>query len=119
MEWYLKVLKNYAGFSGRARRKEYWMFFLINMGISFVIGLIGGALEFELLGSLYSLAVMIPSIAVGVRRIHDTNKSGWFILIPIYNIILFATEGDSGPNEYGEDPKAEGGLASDDNILDA
>ena len=119
MEWYLKVLKNYAGFSGRARRKEYWMFFLVNMGISFVIGLIGGAIEFELLGSLYSLAVMIPSIAVGVRRIHDTNKSGWFILIPIYNLILFATEGNSGSNEYGEDPKAEGSLASNENILDA
>lgn len=120
MEWYLKVLKNYAGFGGRARRKEFWMFFLVNMGIGIVLNIIGTAIDFLLLGTIYSLAVMIPYLAVGVRRIHDTGKSGWFILIPIYNIILFATEGDKGANDFGDDPKGAGaGTASDDAILDA
>ena len=118
MEWYLKVIKNYAGFSGRARRKEFWMFYLVNMGISIVLNMVGAAIGFELIGSIYSLAVLIPTIAVGVRRIHDTNKSGWFILIPIYNIILFATEGDKGANDHGADPKNEG-ITSDDAVLDA
>ena len=106
MNWYLKVLKQYADFNGRARRKEYWMFALINFLISFVIGFIGGIMEFTLLGTIYSLAVFIPSIAVAVRRMHDVGKSGWFILIPIYNLILACTNGESGENKYGTDPKA-------------
>ena len=84
MEWYLKVMRdNYANFNGRARRKEYWMFALFNFLISFVIGFIGGIMEFTLLGTIYSLAVFIPSIAVAVRRMHDVGKSGWFILLPL------------------------------------
>ena len=106
MNWYLKVLQNYATFSGRARRKEYWMFFLFNMIVSIVINIIAMAIEFELLGSLYSLAVLVPGIAVGVRRMHDVGKSGWFLLIPIYNFILACTDGIQGDNEYGTDPKA-------------
>ena len=106
MNWYLKVLKQYADFNGRARRKEYWMFALFNFLISFVIGFIGGIMEFTLLGTIYSLAVFIPSIAVAVRRMHDVGKSGWFILIPIYNLILACTNGESGENKYGSDPKA-------------
>jgi uncharacterized membrane protein YhaH (DUF805 family) len=106
MNWYLKVLKQYADFNGRARRKEYWMFALFNFLISFVIGFIGGIMEFTLLGTIYSLAVFIPSIAVAVRRMHDVGKSGWFILIPIYNLILACTNGESGENKYGTDPKA-------------
>jgi len=106
MNWYLKVLKQYADFNGRARRKEYWMFALFNFLISFVIGFIGGIMEFTLLGTIYSLAVFIPSIAVAVRRMHDVGKSGWFILIPIYNLILACTNGDSGDNKFGADPKA-------------
>jgi uncharacterized membrane protein YhaH (DUF805 family) len=106
MNWYLKVLQNYATFSGRARRKEYWMFFLFNMIVSIVINIIAMAIEFELLGSLYSLAVLVPGIAVGVRRMHDVGKSGWFLLIPIYNFILACTDGVQGDNEYGTDPKA-------------
>jgi uncharacterized membrane protein YhaH (DUF805 family) len=57
------------------------------------------------LGTIYSLGVLIPSIAVGVRRMHDVGKSGWFLLIPIYNLILAVREGESGPNKYGPDPK--------------
>lgn len=108
MNWYLKVLKQYADFNGRARRKEYWMFFLINTIISY--GIIGIAFAAELpalssVSSVYSLAVLIPSIAVGVRRMHDVGKSGWFLLIPIYNLILACTNGTEGENEYGPDPK--------------
>lgn len=112
IEWYKKVIfENYANFSGRARRKEYWMFFLTNMIISFFIGFIAGFVAALLVpgtqipGIVYNLAVLIPSIAVAVRRMHDLGKSGWYLLIPIYNLILLCTEGDQGPNEYGPDPK--------------
>ena len=107
MNFYLKVLQNYATFNGRARRSEYWYFFLFNVIISIAVSIIGGMLEMAFLGNIYSLAVLIPSIAVGVRRMHDVGKSGWFLLIPIYNIILAVTEGEKGENQYGPDPKSE------------
>ena len=106
MNYYTKVLKNYATFSGRARRSEYWYFVLFNIIISIVLGLIGGMLELGFLSNLYSLLIIVPSIAVGVRRMHDVGKSGWFLLIPIYNLILAVTEGTKGTNAYGADPKA-------------
>ena len=112
MSWYLTVLKKYAVFSGRARRKEYWMFFLFNMIISFILGLIEGIIGIgsestgSILANIYSLAVFIPGIAVGVRRMHDVGKNGWFLLIPIYNLILAVSEGNKGDNTYGPDPKA-------------
>ncbi len=106
MNWYLKVLKNYAVFSGRARRKEYWMFFLINMIISFALGFLDGMLGTVFIGAIYNLAVLVPSIAVAIRRMHDVGKSGWFILIPIYNLILAATEGEQHENKYGPNPKS-------------
>ena len=78
MSWYLTVLKKYAVFSGRARRMEYWMFALFNFIISFALAfleaLVGGP---GIVAVLYSLAVLVPSIAVGVRRLHDTDRSGW------------------------------------------
>jgi len=110
MNWYLKVLNQYADFNGRARRKEYWMFALINFIISMILTLVDTEIfknELGVLDLIYSLAVLVPTIAVAVRRMHDVGKSGWFILIPIYNLILALTEGDSGPNEYGPDPKTE------------
>lgn len=113
MNWYLKVIQNYATFSGRARRKEYWMFFLFNMLISIVLNIIAGVIKFPLLGSLYSLVVLLPSIAVGVRRMHDVGKSGWFILIPIYNLILACTDGEQGENAYGPDPKNQSSMNDD------
>lgn len=113
MNYYFEVLKKYAVFSGRARRKEYWMFFLFSIIIIFVLGFIEGKIginfEFEsdegLFADIYWLATLIPAIAVSVRRMHDVNKSGWYILIPIYNLILACTDGTKGDNKYGPDPK--------------
>jgi uncharacterized membrane protein YhaH (DUF805 family) len=119
MEWYLMVWKKFAQFDGRARRKEYWMFVLLNMIIClplYIIGLIfrDSVLGLVLLGLylIYVLASFIPSLAVGVRRLHDTNKSGWFMLlgfIPLIGLVLLVflcIAGDAGPNQYGPDPKA-------------
>ncbi|WP_281634232.1 DUF805 domain-containing protein [Flavobacterium luteolum] len=108
IEMYKKVVfENYANFNGRARRKEYWLFVLVNAiigyGLLFGLGIISEKLA--LLSSLYNLAVLIPSIAVGVRRMHDVGKSGWYIIFPIYNLVLACTEGEKGPNQYGTDPK--------------
>ena len=107
MNYYIEVLRKYAVFEGRASRPEYWYFvlfnFLISLGLGFMDGILGFT-EFQPLSTVYSLGVLIPSIAVAIRRMHDVGKSGWFILIPIYNLILALTKGDEGPNEYGSDP---------------
>jgi len=116
MNYYLQVLKNYAQFNGRARRSEYWYFVLFSTIVSVGLTALDLVLGTGFLNSLYSLAVLIPSIAVGIRRMHDVDKSGWFILIPIYNLILACTEGTKGDNEYGPDPK--GPAASFNNTLD-
>ena len=105
MNYYLEVLKKYAEFDGRARRSEYWYFTLFSIIISIALGVLGAAMKSELLGNIYSLAVLVPSIAVAIRRMHDVGKSGWYCLIPIYNLILACTAGDVGPNQYGLDPK--------------
>ncbi len=110
MNYYFEVLKKYAVFSGRASRKEYWMFSLFNIIIMFVLGLILAVIgityeKADLLVNIYSLAVALPSIAVTIRRMHDVNKSGWFMLIPFYNFILTVTDGTKGDNKYGPDPK--------------
>ena len=107
MNYYFQAFQNYATFSGRARRSEYWYFFLFNFIAAFVLGFIGGFAGITWLASIYQVAVLIPSLAVGVRRMHDAGKSGWFLLIPIYNIILLATDGDKAENKYGADPKAQ------------
>ena len=118
MDQYLAVLKKYAQFDGRARRKEFWMFVLFNVlvsvGLSVVDTIVTNRIVgFPLLGTIYSLAVLVPSIAVGVRRLHDTGRSGWFILIGlipcigvIILIVFYAEEGKSGSNQDGTDPKA-------------
>jgi len=113
-DWYLKCIKQqYADFDGRARRTEYWMFTLVNILISIVVTIVGRIIHVPVLGSLYGLAVLVPGIAVGVRRMHDIGKSGWWVLIAlipligtIWIIILLATNGDQGSNQYGADPKA-------------
>ncbi|MES2812204.1 MAG: DUF805 domain-containing protein [Bacteroidota bacterium] len=121
IDWYKKVvLENYANFKGRARRSEYWYFALMNLIILIiaavidnVAGLTFGALPYGYLYFLYAIAVLIPGLAVAVRRLHDVGKSGWFYLIAlvplvgaIWLLILFCTEGTKGQNQYGEDPKA-------------
>lgn len=119
MNWYLKVIKQYADFNGRARRMEYWMFTLINFLISMVLYVPALYLmmdnESPLFMSfyyIYSLALLVPGIAVLVRRLHDVGKSGWFIfigLIPIIGaiwlLVLLFTDSDKGVNEYGPNPK--------------
>ena len=105
MNYYLNVWKNFANFSGRARRSEYWYFVLFNVIIAVILGQIAVLIEFPWLVTIYYLAILIPSLAVAVRRMHDVGKSGWYLLIPIYSFILAVSEGTRGNNEYGPDPK--------------
>jgi len=108
LEMYKKVvLQNYANFKGRARRKEYWMFFLVNIIIASILGFVTGLISEKLtiIGNIYSLAVLVPGIAVAVRRVQDVDKEWWNILIPFYNIYLLCQDGTVGPNQYGADPK--------------
>jgi uncharacterized membrane protein YhaH (DUF805 family) len=105
MKYYLKVLQNYATFNGRARRSEFWYFFLFNVIIAFGLRFVGGFIQAPQLVNIYMLAVLIPSIAVGVRRMHDIGMAGWVFLIPIYNLILACNDGTKGKNQYGADPK--------------
>lgn len=106
---YIAVLKKFADFNGRSRRSEYWYFFLVNALVSMTFNFIGIALNGSsfvgLLSMVFTLAVLVPSIAVAVRRMHDVGKSGWYALIPIYNLILACTEGVAGENEFGANPK--------------
>ncbi len=126
MYWYLEVLKKYAVFSGRARRREYWFFFLFNALISLALasidnsmGMLDASVGLGVLGGLYTLAVMLPSVTVGVRRLHDTGRSGWWILISLVPIvgaivlvIFLATSGQEGDNQFGPDPKVDVGFDS-------
>lgn len=126
IDWWKKVvLKNYANFQGRARRAEYWYFALCNVIFIvplYILGMVGAAndsvalsaLGFGLYG-IYALGVLVPSLAVAVRRLHDTNRSGWYYfigVIPLVGGILllvwFFTEGDRFQNNYGDDPKNPG-----------
>ena len=91
MNYYIECWKKYVEFSGRARRKEYWMFVLFNIIASFVAGVIDGVLGTVMIGSLYSLAALLPGLAVCARRLHDTDRSGWWMLIaliPVVGIIV-------------------------------
>jgi uncharacterized membrane protein YhaH (DUF805 family) len=117
-------LKRYFEFSGRSRRKEYWMFvlfwviaFYVIMYLDSALGLGGtssgyaedGSVGFKMTGGIltwvFFAATVVPLLAAGIRRMHDQNKSGWFILIPLYNLVLLFTEGTRGPNRFGPDPK--------------
>lgn len=118
------MFQNYANFSGRARRSEYWYFrlataviFFVFIALAIIVSIIGGGfLGFPVaigLIALYSLIALIPSLAVTVRRMHDLGKSGWNVLIsfiplvgPIWLLVLLATEGEQGENYYGPDPKS-------------
>ena len=120
MEWATLPLKRYAQFAGRSRRKEYWSFFLLMLAAYVVAGIVDGILGMNtMIGGLYgplsllaALVFIIPSFAVGIRRLHDTNRSGWWILIGFIPLIgalvliyFFVLEGTRGANQYGADPK--------------
>ena len=126
MNWYLEVLKNnYANFSGRARRKEYWMFSLVNIiiiailyaiimsSVDYYTGDISGlGIVALVILCIYALGIFIPSLAVTIRRLHDTDKSGWWYLIsfiPFGGLVIFifmCLDGTKGSNKFGDDPKA-------------
>jgi uncharacterized membrane protein YhaH (DUF805 family) len=117
IEAYLAVVKRFNVFEGRARRKEFWMFFLYNLIISVVFGILSAipiiGWLFGIITGFLGLAIFVFSLAVGVRRLHDTNRSGlmWLLaLIPLVGIIIlivfWAQEGNSGKNQYGSDPKS-------------
>ena len=110
MNYYFKVLQNYATFSGRARRKEYWMFTLITQ-LVYVLAYILPTGEDSGIGTTNTIfewtiiVMLLPGIAVAVRRAHDVGKSGWVMIIPIYNLVIALTEGEKQENKYGPDPK--------------
>jgi uncharacterized membrane protein YhaH (DUF805 family) len=125
VSWYLEALKKYAVFSGRARRMEFWYFVLFNLVVYIVLSLIDALLGtynivsgVGLLSGIYSLAVLIPTLALWVRRLHDIDRTGWWILINLIPLIgtivllVFAlTPGTPGSNRYGPDPKQATGEA--------
>ena len=112
MNWYVEVLKKYAVFSGRASRTEFWMFALISFIVCIVLSILDAILgTVGLLYSLYALAVLLPSLAVSVRRLHDISKSGWWVLISLVPVIgsivlliFFVLESKEGTNQYGPNP---------------
>ncbi|HXD68485.1 MAG TPA: DUF805 domain-containing protein [Gaiellales bacterium] len=121
LHWYTDVIKQYAVFDGRASRPEYWWFFLINTIISVVLDVVIPGATGQVLGAIYALAVLLPSIGVGIRRLHDTNRTGWWLLVSlvplvgwIWIIVLLALAGDDGPNRYGPPP---GTLREPDTIV--
>ena len=113
MEWYMQAWRDYKKFDGRSRRMEFWMFLLVNIGVSIALGVVEAMFGSPgILGWLYSLAVLVPAIAVSIRRLHDIGLPGlWvlLILIPFLNLLLaliFLTrDSQPGSNEYGPNPK--------------
>ena len=112
MKWYIDVIKQYAVFTGRARRTEYWMYALFYVIGLVVLGLIEGVLGLpSVLTSLYSLGLLLPSIGVGIRRLHDIDRTGWWMLLgltcigTIVLIVFFIQDSTPGDNQYGPNPK--------------
>jgi len=120
MNWYLDVLRNYAVFDGRARRKEYWMFVLGNLIVSILLIIVGGILGIRgFLTLLYSLGIFIPCLALTIRRLHDTDRSGWWLLISLIpllgGLVLFVfmvLPGTAGSNRFGLDPKSSAAIVT-------
>ena len=112
MHWYMEVLRKYAEFNGRARRSEYWWFVLINVLVSMAIMLLDMFMGLGFLSFVYALAVLLPSLAVAVRRLHDTGRSGWWILVgfvpligAIVLLVFLFQDSEPGTNQYGPNPK--------------
>jgi len=117
MNWYLAVLKKYLEFGGRASRTEFWMFALFNFIVSMVLAVIDNVIGTKtaqgigILGAIYGLAVLLPYLGVGARRLHDTGRSGWWLLlllIPFIGwvvlLIFYVLESQAGENQYGPSP---------------
>ncbi len=139
MSWYLKVLKQFADFNGRARRMEYWMFTLVDFVVTMVLMIPPMIIMFTTMDEggdpgalfmlsfapmvLYALVVLIPKLAVTVRRLHDQNRSGWWFLISfvpyiggLVIFVLMLLDGTPGANRFGPDPKARGGAEGSDEV---
>lgn len=116
MNWYFKVFKQYADFSGRARRKEFWMFYLFTNLATLVFRILDNLLgtnfgDYDkngILETMYSIIVLIPFFAVTARRMHDVGKSAWFMLIPFYNFYLTLLDSEPHVNKWGDNPKGFG-----------
>jgi len=107
MKYFKLAFTNFAKFKGRANRREFWWFTLINFVISIVLGFISNAvLNSAILGNIYSLIVLIPSLSLAWRRMQDSEKPGWFLIIPFYNLYLAIIKGTEGPNKYGPESMA-------------
>ncbi|MDO4332572.1 MAG: DUF805 domain-containing protein [Eubacteriales bacterium] len=112
MQYYISAFQNYVNFQGRARRKEYWMFVLFNVIVSFVVAIIANLIHVPALSSLYSLVVLCPSLALAVRRLHDIGKKWTWILIglipligTVWLLVLLCMDSQLGDNEFGPNPK--------------
>lgn len=112
MHWYQEALRKYADFSTRSRRMEYWMFLLVNFVISLILSVIGNMIGMRWLSAVYAIFLFVPSLAVSVRRLHDTGRSGWWLLlcfVPILGwlalLIFYFLDSQPGDNEYGPNPK--------------
>ncbi len=115
MNYYIRAFQNYVNFSGRDSRKQYWMFVLFNIIVSFVISFVAGLVLGDAgtyVGYVYDLAILLPSIAIAIRRMHDIGKSGFWILIclipligVIWYLVLMCKAGDEGENQYGPVPE--------------
>lgn len=104
--WFLDAVKNkYADFNGRARRQEYWMYVLVYILLLIATSIIDAIIGFPIFTLIAIFGLAVPSLAVSFRRIHDTGKSGWFILVPFYGLYLLFVDGTPGSNEYGANPK--------------
>ena len=117
-QWFLTAMKKYTIFDGRARRKEYWYFVLFSNLVTVPVAIYTEInTDFELANLIVSLVFMLPNFAVSVRRMHDVGKSGWYIIIPFYNLYLFAMDSQVGDNEYGPNPKNQE-LSIEDHLID-
>lgn len=113
-KWYMEALSKYVEFSGRSRRKELWTFVLVNFVISIILSVLDSIIGMGIgfIGTLFSLAIILPSIAVGVRRLHDIGKEGWWLLIGLIPVIgwivliyFYVQDSEPGANAYGANPK--------------